>query len=279
MKISACVLVVGVLGASSIAFGQDAQQQGGSVGESCRARSDCSAGLRCINQVCTDEHEGQACGATSDCGGALRCIANKCTSPTAAAHSSAGGSSSSSSSGGGASSDDWMKFNPFDGNTHPYVGITGAAGFGTAGLTGNSAFTGGFNTFDGVGMFALDGGIYMGQHQLSLEIAPVTYIWDAKSQPGPVFEATANYAYLIPITESIYWPIRFGLGIAAGPNTNLLGLAFFEVRADLIGAAFHIGHIVVDLHLPSFRYFITDKNGLQAHLLDWQFGVTAGYAF
>jgi hypothetical protein len=281
MKISACVFL-GAMFATPIVLAQDAQpQQLGGAGESCRARSDCKGGLRCVNQVCTDEHEGQQCGATSECGGELRCIANKCTSPTATQNG--GGASSSGSNGPAASSDDWMKFNPFDGNVHPYAGVTIAGGFMTVGASGNTPFTGGFNTFRGAFLLALNGGIYMGQHQLSFEISPVTYWPTLASPPGPAFEMSANYAYMIPLTESgnmrVFWPIRFGIGMAAGPDLNLLGLAWFQMRADLIGAAIQVGHVVIDLHLPTFRYAITDKNGVQGHLLDWLFGASIGYVF
>jgi hypothetical protein len=56
----------------------------GDVGESCRARSDCRSGLRCVNAQCTapvaQTREGQACEATSDCSsdGSLRCVARVC---------------------------------------------------------------------------------------------------------------------------------------------------------------------------------------------------------
>ena len=272
-----------VMFVASSSLAQDAQPQPpqtlGGPGESCRARSDCKGGLRCVSQVCTDEHEGQACGATSDCGGGdLRCIQNKCTTPGAAAHSSSGGGSGSSAGG-----DDWMKFNPTDGNMHPYVGLTFAGGFMTAGISGNTPFTGGFNTFRGGLLFALNGGLYLGNHQLSFEIAPVTYWPTLASPPGPAFEMSANYAYMIPLTESgnmhVFWPIRFGLGMAAGPDLNLLGLAWFQARLDLIGVAVQMGHVVVDFHLPTFRYAITDKSGVQAHLLDWLFGASIGYVF
>lgn len=58
----------------------------GDVGESCRARADCRAGLKCVNAICTAPapavvtKEGQACEATADCSadGSLRCIARVC---------------------------------------------------------------------------------------------------------------------------------------------------------------------------------------------------------
>lgn len=56
----------------------------GDVGESCRARSDCRSGLRCVNAQCAapvaQTKEGQACEATADCSadGSLRCVARVC---------------------------------------------------------------------------------------------------------------------------------------------------------------------------------------------------------
>jgi hypothetical protein len=56
----------------------------GDVGESCRARSDCRSGLRCVNAQCAapvaQTKEGQACEATSDCSadGSLRCVSKVC---------------------------------------------------------------------------------------------------------------------------------------------------------------------------------------------------------
>jgi hypothetical protein len=187
---------------------------------------------------------------------------------------------------GVAHADDWMKFNPTDGTVHPFAGITVAGGFDSAGTSGNlsgffSLFRN-FDTFNGAFLFALNGGVFLGNHQLSFEISPVTYVYDGKAN-GPVFEMTGSYAYFVPITEGsnyrVFWPVRIGVGMLAGPDNNALGLAFFQVRADLIGAAVQIGHVVIDLHLPSFRYAITDKSGTQVHLLDWLFGTSVGYVF
>lgn len=248
----------------------------GGAGESCRARADCKGELKCVNQICTDPHEGETCGATSDCGGELKCINNKCSSIT-------DGHVHSGSNNGAIGSSDWMKFSMTDGAIHPYVGIMVGGGFDTIGATG--ALGGGFNTFDGAFLFALEGGVFMGNHQLSVELSPYTYIYDGKG-PGPVFEALANYAYLIPLTDfgdvHLYWPLRFGAGILAGGD-NSYDVAFFQMRADVLGFALHAGHAMVEFHLPSFRYAITDK-GLgaqheQLHLLDWVFGVSMGYAF
>jgi hypothetical protein len=248
----------------------------GGPGESCRARADCKSGLKCMNKVCTDEHEGESCGATSDCGGRLKCIDNKCTSAVGG-HPGGGGGG-----GEGGGMGDWMKFRIDDGAAHPFAGITLAGGFGTGGLTGNGVFGGGFDTFDGAFLFALHAGVFLGNNQLSFEVAPVTFFYDMKGI-GPVFEMAANYAYFVPLTDSgdihVYWPLRFGAGMMAGPDLNAFGLAFFQARADLIGAAIQVGHVLIDLSLPSFRYMITDKNGTQAHFLDWLFGTNLSYVF
>ncbi len=62
----------------------------GDVGESCRARSDCRSGLKCVNATCTapavaapvvaPSKEGHACEASAECSsdGSLRCVAKVC---------------------------------------------------------------------------------------------------------------------------------------------------------------------------------------------------------
>lgn len=59
----------------------------GDVGESCRARSDCRTGLKCIASQCAapavvipQTKEGHACEATADCSsdGSLRCVSKVC---------------------------------------------------------------------------------------------------------------------------------------------------------------------------------------------------------
>ena len=248
----------------------------GGPGESCRARADCRAGLKCVNEVCTSEHEGETCAATSDCGD-LKCVDHKCTSGVRGLGGGSGGGSGSTS--------DWMKFNPLDGSMHPFAGFALAGGFDTVGITG-SLGSGGFNTFDGAFLFALQAGAFIGNHQLSFEIAPVTHFYDLKAS-GPIFEMSASYAYFIPLTDMgsahLYWPLRFGLGMAAGPDDNIGGLAYFQMQADLLGVAAQVGHLIVDFHLPSFRYLLTDKGDVlghqQAHVLDWLFGTSVGYAF
>lgn len=253
---------------------QPAQAGGGGAGESCRARADCRAGLKCVAQVCTDEHEGQSCGATSDCGGELKCIRNKCTSGAAHAR---GGDDGGHGGGSSAAAQEWLAFK-LEG-VHPFAGLGWSGGFDTVGATGN--VSGGFNSFDGAFLFALHGGLFIDQSQLTFEISPFTYVYDGRAR-GPAFQMNGSYAYFIPMYESeavqVYWPLRLGVGMVAGGD-NTGDLAFFQIRGDVVGAAIKVGHVMLDLHMPSFRYAITDRFGVQGHLLDWLFGLSASYVF
>jgi hypothetical protein len=235
----------------------------GGPGESCRARADCSEGLKCQNQTCTDEHEGQTCGATADCG-QLRCIDHKC---------STGASSSSSSGGGGGGGGDWMQFK-FGEGVHPFGGIGLLGGPALVGLT----ILGTFNTaVRGAFLFALQGGVMIDRHQLSLEVSPFTY---TPLFIDPTFQMNASYAYLIPLTEgsgyTVSWPLRIGAGLMTG-NTN--GLVYFQARADVLGVAVSVGHILIDISLPSFRWDVTASNGNTAHVFSWLFGFNTSYVF
>jgi hypothetical protein len=269
------------------------QQAAGSsgLGESCRRRTDCKEGLKCVRRTCTDPHEGETCGATADCGGGdLKCIADKCTNPNAPASSS---SKPTNPQGGGdeggggdntkpgptqntAASGDWLKFRLDDGQSHPFIGITGVlGGFGIVGLDG-----GGGTNFSSVGgslLFALKAGIIIsGHHELGVELSP---FFTAFPAGAAVFEGNVSYAYLIPIADHVSWPLRIGAGIMAGPSPNAQDMAWFQVRADLVGVQINVGHLMIDLHLPSFRYFVTSSNGATGHILNWDFGAGFGYAF
>jgi hypothetical protein len=241
----------------------------GGPGESCRARSDCSPGLRCVSQVCTSEHEGESCSATSDCGD-LKCIDHTCTNGHAA------------SPPGSAARPRGEGFDLEDGKVHPFGGATVAGGFSTNGVSGKNSVSGGFETFDGAFLFALNGGVFVGLHQFSLELAPLTYFYDTTA-PGPVFETVASYAYFVPLSGPgkvrVFWPFRFGAGTVAGPDGHIGGLAYLQLRADFIGPAIQIEHVMLDFHFPTFRYAVTDNQATQYHFLDWLFGATVSYVF
>ncbi len=271
------------------------QQAAGSsgLGESCRRKTDCKEGLKCLRRVCTDPHEGETCGATADCGGGeLRCINDKCTNPSAPTGATSkpvkpegngdegdkekGASSAPSAPG------DWMKFRLDDGQLHAFIGITGLlGGFSIVGADAGVGAGLNFGTVGNALLFALKAGIIIGgHHELAIELTPF-FTANVGIPPGngTVFETNVSYGYLIPIVDHVSWPLRLGVGLMAGPSPNALDNAWFEVRADLVGLQINVGHLVIDLHLPSFRYFVTSSNGATGHILNWDFGAGFGYAF
>ena len=234
----------------------------GGPGESCRARADCQTGLRCFNGMCRDEREGMTCGSTAECGGMLRCVANVCTNPNAP---SGGGSGGSGSAGGGTG--DWMAFE-LEG-VHGFVGID---------LAGGPALPLGYDSGEtgdvsGSFLFALRGGMTFGVGELAVEFSPVTFFPYTEAD-DPNLQLLASVGARIPITDTVHYAMRFGLGMMA-VNTpgDVVG---FQQRFDLLDIGFKVGHLIFDVHLPSFRH-ITDFD--LGSIFMWQPGVSTNYVF
>ncbi len=262
--------------AAPAAFADDSAVGVGGPGESCRARSDCGEGLKCVANVCKDEREGTTCAATSDCGGKLSCVSNTCVVPGQAPPASGGssdgsgsgssgsgssgssgsgdsGSSGSSGSSGGSSGgsdhggspsgsnliDGWPGFD----GLRPHVGMVmmGGPNIGVGG--GGSATTGAF-------LFALKGGILIDRLELGLELSPVTFLPIASAPDFPAFQTNVNVGYHIPITSGISYPLRGGIGVAA---FTAGGNPAAEFRADVVGVSAMVGPALIELNLPSLR--------------------------
>ena len=342
MKATAIAFVFVALFGATVAQA-DTEDNLGGPGESCRARPDCKHGLKCLANVCTDEHEGITCGATAECG-TLKCIENKCVNPlklpthpqptqpqpthpqptqpqptqpqptqpqptqpqptqpqptqpqpttTQPQETQPQPTPTTTEPIGGGQAPEtdpiekWLKFDRT--GMHPFIGITLALGLLNGGYTASEGSLWGTGA-DSAFLLAIRGGVLIDHHEISLEIAPGTYFWDF-SEPGagPAFELNASYAYRIPLLVrergAIMWPLRGGLGFVAG-GANTKSNVLFEVRADLIGAAIDLGHVTIELHLPSFRYAITNSHvpgilvdGVTTHWLSFFFGTTVSYAF
>ena len=63
------------------------------------------------------------------------------------------------------------------------------------------------------------------------------------------------------------------------PKSELLSLVVIDPLTEVQTVQINVGHLLIDLHLPSFRYFVTSANGATGHILNWDFGAGFGYAF
>jgi hypothetical protein len=205
--------------------------------------------------------QGESCRASSDCESELACVAEICDLEPPPDDPSS----------------HWIAFQP----TGPrfFVGFTIASGPVVGGSTGNlnnlaRAVDAGF-------LPAVHAGVLLGRHELRLELSTFWYVPDVKGR-GPVFETMASYAYLIPLYDirkaHISWPLRGGIGVLAGGYTAG-DLVWLQLEADLVGVAIRLGHIILDFHVPSFRYAVTDHSGTQGHLFSWLVGASFSYVF
>lgn len=271
--ISALALVTLV---SGVAF---AGQSGPSKqGESCFATRDCAEGLKCIDNMCGYDvppsamkagsgplgGKGETCRARSDCSAGLACIDEVCADPNARRRSDDDGES-------------WMHFDLH--GAHPFVGLAWMGGPVTGMTTGRLSTSP--QRADAGFLFALRGGVIFDNQELAIELSPMTD-WVTTNGRGPVFQVNGTYGYYAAIHDSgafsVYWPLRIGVGMLAGGD-NSAGLVYFQAIADLVGPAFRIGHVIIDLRLPSFRYAVTGSNGLQGHIFSWELGASASYVF
>lgn len=248
----------------------------GGPGESCRSENDCKVGLKCIQLTCVDAREGKACASTGDCGGDLKCIKNACTSP--AGPTPRGQSSPPQSSTDDQTPSQWMQFRL--GGTHPFVGMVWIGGPTIGGVVSSpNRFD---NSVQGSFLFAVRAGVFIDRHELAIELSPMTYAYyhTAGVKVDPAFQVNATYGHFLLLKEmgsvSLYWPLRFGFGTFFG-NTG--GDVFFQLRADLVGLAVRIGHLMLDFHAPSYRYGLTSVRGDTGMLFTWEIGAGVSYVF
>jgi hypothetical protein len=241
----------------------------GGPGESCRARSDCQLGLKCISQICTSV-DGSAAGGTSqtrtgeaqpgeprpcqssaECG-ELKCVENRCINPFG------------------------RPYAPPERGVRAFIGIVSVGGIVYAGVPGRGQWQASPSLLAAIRVGLLVDHV----HELALEISPFTYAYYVPA-PGPAFQINATYGYMLPIvvgsSVSVYWPFRFGAGLFTG-NTG--GDVYAQVRADVLGVSIHIRHLVViDVYAPSFRYAITNVDGATGIALSWEFGAGTSFLF
>jgi hypothetical protein len=161
---------------------------------------------------------------------------------------------------------DWLSFR-LEG-VHPFVGVT-VLGGPMVGVSPPSTSVG------GAFLFGLKAGVFLNRVELALEVSPLSYVW-VGSSILPNFQVNGTIGYAIPLyagdAVEVYWPLRVGAGMFMAPS---FGGASFQARADLVGVMIRLGHLTIDVHLPSFRYGLLSPS----HLLTFGCGVGVGYAF
>ncbi len=250
--IAVAVLTLGVFLPSRDARA-DADDNLGGPGESCRARPDCKKGLKCIANVCIDDHDGQTCAATAECG-TLKCIDNKCVNPLKVqttphvqpqqvqpqqiqpqqvqpqqvqpqpiqqnnevppsnVQTIESPPAPPASDNMDAAIEKWLLFDRR--GIHPFIGLTLALGLMNGGYTASEGTSWGPGA-DSALLFAIRGGVVFDRHEIALEIAPGTYFWDLSVGGGPAFEMNVSYAYRIPLLVTPKGGIHYPLRAGLG---------------------------------------------------------------
>ena len=118
--------------------------------------------------------------------------------------------------------------------------------------------------------FPIRGGLLLNRAELSVELAPVTWVQDFDLDPNLSF--LVNIGGLLPLGENVYWPLRFGLGLAA------VNMPYDEVyalgRLDLIGLCYQWGHLLFEINLPSVRF---SSEFYRLGIWGWLFNLSASY--
>jgi hypothetical protein len=114
-------------------------------------------------------------------------------------------------------------------------------------------------------MVAFNVAVLLGRTEVGLELAPVPFGVN-------VFVGRYLPLYNRPgATVRVFWPLRGGLGFTGVEPLHL------QARADFVGVAFLVGHLLFELSLPSLRYH-TEFDPAQHHL-SWLFGASCSYVF
>ncbi|NUO52885.1 MAG: hypothetical protein HOV80_28910 [Polyangiaceae bacterium] len=230
----------------------------GGPGESCRARSDCAEGLRCVDQVCHDDMEGATCATKPDCGGRLACVDQICVIPGQSPKKQKRPVEEEKP-------EPSTPAKELEG-VRPHIGLM---------LGGGPSHT---DNTDGpvVGslLFAIKGGVFIDRVELGLEFAPASFVVQFNDfQDLTTVELNAYAGYHIPVAGPVSWPLRIGVGFthfapAGGASDDI----FLEGRADLVGLSLHFDPVLLDFYLPSFR---VNSDLDRSHFFTYVFGVGA----
>jgi hypothetical protein len=248
-----------------LAPGAAAAQPVGAVGESCRARSDCGEGLRCIQNVCTNPCGDKTCDGRGgeDCNTCPRDCGPCKSRPTTPAATPAAAPAATPAAATPAKSKRWKDFELQ--GTHFFGGFTIGPG-----MTGQWAY-GGPVEVEGAFFFAFRLGVLLDRMELGLEISPRAWLWDFEPEKSS-FSLNVSIGGYLEVADNAYWPLRFGLGFTTGDMTRKD--VYMQGRLDIIGLVYQYGHLLFELNLPSTRFHSEMKEyGIWA----WLFNISITY--
>lgn len=250
----------------------------GEAGESCRARADCREGLRCLENTCTAPAAG-ACEADADCAEGQTCVEGSCAAAETGGDAAAAPAEQGEAGETTESPETGRRWADFElEGTHFFAGLTFAPG-----LTGFWPYGGGVDVWFGF-LFSLRAGVLFGRTELSIELAPDSWVWDFDPAAHLYFSDhdwegnveslsfLVNIGGLVRLADNLSWPLRFGLGLAALelPLTDV----YMQGRLDLIGLAYQYGHLLFELNLPSIRFSSEFRN---VGIWGWLFTLSVSY--
>jgi hypothetical protein len=102
------------------------------------------------------------------------------------------------------------------------------------------------------------------------------------------FHGGASAAYLIKLSDAVYWPIRVGVGGGAmiaplecfgqcGTTATTATFGFVEVKLDVVGALIRTSrHFMVQMEIPSVRVFVVPQG---TSLIAWNTTLEVAYVF
>lgn len=121
---------------------------------------------------------------------------------------------------------------------------------------------------EGAFMFALKGGVFIRQVELSLEVAPGSYL-PVTNGGGNQTSFLANVGYHGHVSDNFYWPVRIGAGLVTWQ-----GDVQFQGRLDVLSLSMKTKYVLADFTFPSFRY-TSDFDSF--HMWTGMFNVAVSY--
>jgi len=128
-------------------------------------------------------------------------------------------------------------------------------------------------------LYSIHFGYLFERFEVSIEIAPMTWLPLIDDIGKPTFGGLLNFGYLIPLSGDAYWVLRLGVG-AIGVNADRLSpggqSVWSQLRADVFAVAIPWGHLLFEFSIPSLRW-ATDLS--EAHLFSFTPALRTTYVF